>query len=182
LDGASNNWISRICDKIVNEINPTKLVVMWSYTERRELPDTSVTDEYRRTQHVTVSDEQNWHNFMNCLMSVKSAMPHSVHFCIPQFHRQIIDLERSWQDLRGHDWPLDPPRSVAQLESLPPWLVHELKTLHQSYDTIETSLILTNLLNQICVTEVQRKDFARDRHHFGVVTAGWVAQQAAAAL
>jgi len=182
LDGASNNWIARICDKIINEIKPTKLVAMWSYTERRELPDTSLTDEYRRTQNVTASDKQNWHNFMNCLMCVKLAMPHSVHFCIPQFHSQIIDLERSWQNCRGTDWPSEAPDSIDQLLSLPQWIIDELTIVHQLFNAIETSLNLENKLKQLQVVEVRRKDFARDGHHFDLVTAHWVAQQAAALL
>ena len=36
MDGASNQWISRTVTAIVEQVQPTLLVVMWSYTHRRE--------------------------------------------------------------------------------------------------------------------------------------------------
>lgn len=37
MDGASNQWISRTAQDIIQQIAPKHLVIMWSYTHRREL-------------------------------------------------------------------------------------------------------------------------------------------------
>ncbi len=37
MDGASNNWISRRVNDIMQTINPRRMIVMWSYVERREI-------------------------------------------------------------------------------------------------------------------------------------------------
>ena len=36
MDGASNNWIARQAVKILNVVNPTVMVIHWSYLHRRE--------------------------------------------------------------------------------------------------------------------------------------------------
>lgn len=36
MDGASNSWISDRCVELINTINPTNIVVMWSYIHRRQ--------------------------------------------------------------------------------------------------------------------------------------------------
>lgn len=37
MDGASNNWIARQTAKIIKEVAPKNIVILWSYVERREL-------------------------------------------------------------------------------------------------------------------------------------------------
>ena len=70
MDGASNEWIARKTQKIIKEINPTDIVIMWSYTHRREKKDNSLSDEDRRTHVETVDALENAVNFKSCLDSV----------------------------------------------------------------------------------------------------------------
>lgn len=35
LDGASNEWITKTCTSVINEVNPEYIIICWSYPERR---------------------------------------------------------------------------------------------------------------------------------------------------
>lgn len=48
MDGASNEWISRKCLDLLSDLKPRALIVMWSFTNRREDPNNSLPDEDRR--------------------------------------------------------------------------------------------------------------------------------------
>ena len=49
--GASNDWLKRQANYILNEINPIALIIQWSFIHRREKPDTNLSDCERRTYH-----------------------------------------------------------------------------------------------------------------------------------
>jgi hypothetical protein len=59
MDGASNEWIARTAQSIVNSICPMHMVIMWSYTHRRELNDVTLNVENRRLFRI-----QNLLNFL----------------------------------------------------------------------------------------------------------------------
>ena len=185
LDGASNNWIARMCERIAQEINPKRLVVMWTYTERRELPDSSLTDEQRRYQDVTATAEENLQNFWLCHQKTAALAPQAVHFCIPYFHSTWIrkqEIQKRWQNVRDPTWPMAAPDCVQALEDLPQHIRDELHHLHHCYHSIKESLYLQQLLQNKKITTFEPWDLARDGHHFDIVTADWVAQQAACCL
>jgi hypothetical protein len=48
LDGASNDWIARKVNRVIENINPNAIVIQWSFLNRVESSDTSLSDEYRR--------------------------------------------------------------------------------------------------------------------------------------
>lgn len=177
LDGGSNTWIARTCERIVQEINPKRLVVMWSYTERRELPNANLTDEQRRCQDVTATAEENLQNFWGCYQKVIDLAPQSVHFCIPYFHKTLVCKQDLWHKVSDPAWPNTAPDTLAALYSLPQYIRDELQNLHQCYHDLETSLALQQLLRNKKITTFEPQDLARDGHHFDTITADWIAQQ-----
>lgn len=48
MDGASNQWIHRRSLQIIQEIQPKNMVVMWSFFNRRESKNSSISDLERR--------------------------------------------------------------------------------------------------------------------------------------
>jgi hypothetical protein len=73
MDGASNAWISRRAQQIIKEVAPKQLVVLWSYTHRRESPDINLSDEARRLQFEKSNLElDDLKNFINCYTNLKN--------------------------------------------------------------------------------------------------------------
>lgn len=174
LAGAGNEWIADTAERIAAEVNPRHMVIMWSLTRRRQNPDTSLNAEDRRLPYSNSSVEEDWQHFLQCKKRVDSVIT-AVHFAIPEFHAGLAHLTRIWNDMRGPDWPVDPPTFMEELQKLPKHILDEIETVHQCMDricqVIDPNVIKTDLL-----------DRSRDSHHFGLMSAEWVASQAAERL
>jgi len=48
MDGASNEWIARRAVDVYHAVQPSKMIIMWSYFHRRESADVTKSDEDRR--------------------------------------------------------------------------------------------------------------------------------------
>lgn len=178
MDGASNQWISRVTKQILEQVAPKDIVIMWSYTHRREHPDASLSDEDRRIfaikEQKSYNENQDWENFQNCRNSIVSVST-KIQFAVPNFQGlENFNIAECWDRVRAPDWPAA-PTTQSELENLPQWILSELKNLHNCLDVIQ------HALNQDII-EVKKLDSARDGHHFDLITADWVAQQAAALL
>jgi hypothetical protein len=171
LDGGSNEWIARTAEKIVQAVDPAQLVIMWSYTHRREHHDILLSDEDRRIFYNKTSAVDDWENFVKCYTKINS-ISKPVHFAIPGFHSDLLDITECWENIKGVDWPASAPRSLTELYLLPPSILSEIDTLHQCLDKIQQALFAD-------VVVVNNKDLARDGHHFDLNTSEWVATTAA---
>jgi hypothetical protein len=184
MDGASNEWIARATENIVQEIDPAKLVIMWSYTHRRERIKPSLSNEDRRMHSSNCTDLEDWANFLECKKRVDS-ITNSVQFAIPFFcPDQLLSISNDWASIRGNDWPSDPPTTLQELNSLPGWILHELDHLHGKLDNFRAMLSTPQVQLPLptTVTLVTSQDLARDGHHFDLITADWVATQAMSRL
>lgn len=178
LDGASNEWIADSARQIAQTVAPQRMVIMWSYTHRRQHPDTELDAEQRRTESVTATDLENWHNWTQCWQNVCHSAGAAVHLAVPHFHPGQVRMRQTWQDIRGSDWPQRPPQSLADLQALPLWLTQELKSVHGCYDAmLHWFAFKDRMAADHGVTVVENLDWARDGHHFDCVTADWVVQQ-----
>lgn len=176
MDGASNQWISRISKKIIETINPARIAIMWSYTHRREHQNDLLNNEQRRLYSIRSTPQQDWDNFLHCKTNIELGTKHLVQFAIPNFHN--LDIVSIWNNIKGETWPVDPPATAAEFYTLPQWILSEIKHLHNCFDEISSILnIITQ--NQFDFIPVERQDIARDGHHFDSITAEWVAVQAA---
>lgn len=177
MDGASNQWIARTVEKIVCEIDPTNIVIMWSYTHRRESDNNALDDECRRMYFEEKQTELNpaadWQDFLNCKSRVDS-ITKSVQFAVPCFHPEILNVYKCWNSIKGQDWP-PAPNTLKELSLLPQWILNELTDLHNLTHQIQQTLEL-NLFH------VDNLDFARDGCHFDIVTADWIAELALSQL
>lgn len=177
MDGASNQWISRTAKKIVDAVNPHNMVIMWSYTHRREHDDQTLQDEQRKLFSVRSYDSTcDWQDFLKCKDQIESVAHNLVQFSIPKFHLEILDLDETWGNVKGCDWPHQAPTTPEELDNLPTQILDELKNLHSNYQSIKDSLLLSASLTK--VIPVAQQDIARDGHHFDLITAEWVAKQA----
>jgi len=175
MDGASNDWIARKTQAIIKEINPTDIVIMWSYTHRRENKNLLLSDESRRIWAVPDGDIV---NFTSCLDSIKH--PGIKHCVIPEGEYYISDLFNNLTDtynnVKGPLWPQI--NNYDDFLNLPNKVVHELKTVFKLYDfllnsfrEIEENKWFYNMLY------VKQLDYARDYNHFDKLTSQWLVEQ-----
>jgi hypothetical protein len=84
MDGASNNWIARKAQSLIQNIDPDHIILHWSFLHRRELPDSRFNDEYRRVYNVKCTPQDDIDNFKQCLQVLGPAKK-VIHSFIPEF-------------------------------------------------------------------------------------------------
>ena len=151
MDGASNDWISRRALKIVNEITPKNIVIMWSYFHRRESSNIEMDDERRRLHYVS-SYEDDIQHFLNCLEPLQHINNvNIIHSLVP---RASCD-----------DTPLYFGISAAEENKI----LGYTQQIDPRYTELYSSVKFTGM--------VRKLDVARDGHHFGFKTSKWVVDQ-----
>jgi hypothetical protein len=169
MDGASNHWIARRVQTIVDIIHPRYIVILWSYTHRREHANQLLNDEQRRIPYSTTSVEEDYSNWLELLESINPSSTKIVHSTIPDFH-PIINYTDTWNNIKDQSWP-ECPCTIADFENLPKYILDEMKNVHGCYDEIRTQL------ESSIIHIRQRLDCARDHHHFDILTAQWLVSQ-----
>ena len=184
MDGASNRWMKRNIQNILDHVKPELLIVMWSYIHRREDPDTAKSDEDRRIYRD--KDASFWEDvqeFYHCLLTVCGASTSTTvkHFMIPDAFPAFFDAPGVWHHIRGPTWPENMP---DDLDDLPEAIKHEIQHDFKLWDELLVYHKQCKLLHDVkglmrCaqVTSVPRLDLARDGHHFDIVTSRWIADQ-----
>jgi hypothetical protein len=167
MDGASNDWICRRAQQIIDEIQPSVMIILWSYIHRRETMDHIRDDELRRIDRSQASDAEDYQHFQSCVSKVRGVSTQVLHYVIPDFKPNI---DQSWLDIKGPDWPSRPPKSIQELAALPQYLSEEIKQKFYYFD-----LLSVCFEDQACCVQVPRLDIARDGHHFDLLTAQWLA-------
>lgn len=114
---------------------------------------------------------EDWSNYLACRAQVCD-LAKLVEFAVPQFHGQLTSVSQLWAKVSQPGWPAA-PSTVAELQALPD-TVHKILRSCGVSETIEMSLQFDNS----GVKLVPQLDLARDGHHFDLVTADWVAEQA----
>tara|TARA_R110000822_G_C15309055_1_gene492666 strand:+ start:336 stop:1181 length:846 start_codon:yes stop_codon:yes gene_type:complete len=179
MDGASNEWIARKTQEIIKQINPTDIVIMWSYPYRRENKNLLLSDEDRRIDAVKVPFVEDFVNFKSCIDSV--AQFNVKHTAIPHFSadNDLNELVEKYNDVKDVTWP-----SVVtndDFSNLPLDIVTELINDFKVYDRMlelsEMVSIIDYCKSVHDLLEVEQSDYARDYYHFDLVTAKWLVEQ-----
>jgi hypothetical protein len=182
MDGASNEWIARKTQAIIEEINPIDIVIMWSYSHRREIKDVLLIDEDRRTHIETTSALENIINFKSCIDSVShSNITHSV---IPNAYNSqtflINYINTLYNNVADISWPKE-ITNRTKFESIPLYILNELKFKFKIYNEISECIDVIEELDycdRVYKTkQVPQLDYARDYCHFDLVTAKWLVEQ-----
>jgi hypothetical protein len=183
MDGASNQWIARKVDKVCREIIPSVIVIMWSYFQRRELPDHTKSDENRRDYGGRTSDIEDYYDFMSCVKQVnqyKESPTQIMHFTIPDA-QSCSDLQLSWDNFKGPSWPDICPKNTQEFNLLPAFIKDEIINLFDQDRYLQSLLEKNDMFAEYKISEqiieVPRLDLARDAHHFNVKTSEWVSTQ-----
>jgi hypothetical protein len=183
MDGASNDWIARRGCQILSAVKPELLVIQWSYTHRRELPiqDTAAEINQRWRQFYQDIRAQHWPNCES--FESFSDLPLGI--------QKEIQQDPYWPTLitaDDHNRRLDNPGRDAILnddlncenffEN-----VHRIESAKDRTQIIHTFIpgftpdsarmheILEFRMPGLWLPEIRQQDFARDGHHYDIITA-----------
>jgi len=178
MDGASNNWIARQAEEILKTGCPTRMVIHWSYSHRRELPLKPLLDGIWQEFYNNVRGN----DWPDCVSSDNlDQLPVAVRTQLEQQERFAY-----W----SRDYDLD-----------------TMRKLHQANTTVEQDLLNTqHCIDQVCkysnttivhsfipkwhsesaalefysmlrIPEFAQLDWARDAHHYDIKTADYFVAQ-----
>ena len=182
MDGASNDWIFRRACQIQQEIAPEVMIVLWSYTGRREKQDVDLSDEQRRGQSTETTFDQDLQHWIGLVSALCKHTRKIIQGVIPGFHN-VPDPYRIWNQIRGDNWPLC-PTDLDSYNNLEPKIKYELQSTHHCDAILKSIFTLKELglsslqsppfaRGQIIHVETIL-DWARDHHHFDILTAQWL--------
>ena len=136
MNGASNDWISKRVQLIIDNFNPRFILIQWSYCHRRENADITLIDEDRRIHFIRTQDsceifaDLQYLDKQNCIENIlkinNQLSTQVIHSFIPNFIKSD-DAEFIYRELTKHNINFFP--------------------------------------------EQQQIDFARDSHHYDILTA-----------
>ena len=195
MDGASNKWISRKIQDVICIIDPTNIVVQWSYFHRDEMPNANLSDEDRRLYlgsdevrilHTYTNEGSVLEEFLRFKSHIASLPPYVVHTFIQRassadafYQVDTTAMERSWDNIRDESWG-NIPLTVPQLFMLSPAIRTELSNIAfngiNEYKRLKHCVYLPSILQRIIkcnapIKIIPQIDMARDSHHYDVLTA-----------
>jgi hypothetical protein len=192
MDGASNEWIARRAADVYQAVQPSKMIIMWSYFCRRESADTSCTDENRRLFASELSDnhDADIDNFRKCVNIVDLIPADCIHFVIPKADPAVeyeYNLTNTWDNIKGPSWPSLTPLTEEEYQELPDWIIEEIKTVHHCNLFFKQAHQFAKIFSshRLCAGEhhywgpVPELDIARDGYkdgyYFDLLSSHWVA-------
>jgi len=170
MDGASNRWIYRKVQNVINIIDPKNIIIHYSYLHRRELNNTFLSDEERRL-HFDINDisfQDNFDEFSDIFMPLKDKKQ-IIHSFIPGFFSPTKqDLELSWNNIKDESW--------GEIEITQEWYnglddIFKIE-LEKKFSPDKTFLGSVIAFYEMIKNSIMldRIDIARDGHHYDILT------------
>jgi hypothetical protein len=181
MDGASNQWISRKTIEIIKQVAPKIIVIQWSYLQRDELADDTLTDEDRRLHYdgnrKDFDQVEMSYAFVKLVQQVEFAKQNTriIHSFVPKCGINNV-VSDSWSRIGNSqivipNWPKC-PRTFNEFNALDSDLVDKLITFFQMHPGHDTLKIYFELYNNIeFLPEIKKLDLARDGWHYDLLTA-----------
>jgi hypothetical protein len=181
LDGASNEWMVRKINRILEEINPQQLVVQWSYLHRSEDTNINLIDEERRL-FSQCNNDNIWpinqiNNFKNIRSTIKNSTTQIVQSFIP--YALPVPTNNQYKELinsvKGADWPDLIDITLDEFYSIDTEVKKELEDFGILDKLIEylkiKDILAPDDVFDKCIL-INQMDIARDGHHYDHLTAG----------
>jgi hypothetical protein len=181
LDGASNNWIARQVNTIINSYNPKTIVVHWSFISRREKTLTEALDLVWEDYYSKIQ-ERKWprcrtleeikllpDNVQEKLQPIIDTNIWWANYDIESIRRiQHVntDLNEDWKNLQSCIHQVSEQQVTKIIHSfIPGW--------HCGFTTAQEF----NFHEHTSIGEVNQVDYGRDGFHYDIKTAEMFAQQ-----
>lgn len=172
MDGASNNWIARRTEQILNKINPNMLVIHWSFLHRREKSFFETTRVKWREFYASVRDPQ----WPNCDFDSINELPSNILAEIIKIHQwtPATDEERKlFADPANSDYD-DIVNTINCIKYVEKYS-NNTKIVHSfipefAGKTNELFFEYIKKLDINYITEFKKLDLARDGFHYDIKT------------
>lgn len=96
LNGASNDWIFRKLQQLLSYFDPQAIIIHYTFSHRRERPESSWDDNERTECDPYYSCEENLNNWSDNFFKINllTAGTKVVHSFIPNWHTQPVDYSK----------------------------------------------------------------------------------------
>jgi len=95
LNGASNDWIARRVQELLEFFNPKAVIVHYTFSHRRERPFPNWHDDERTECEPIYTDEQNLANWKTNFETIENLSVPVIHSFIPNWHPQPVEYNSS---------------------------------------------------------------------------------------
>lgn len=183
MSGASNDWLARRALDIIEQVRPARLVIMWSFIERRELDVDTVAQKVWREFYQVIRDTQWPHdaNFVDLPQKIQQEIAQKHHD--PRIHIngndisiKIDDDARIHQDYQASDQEniQNFADNIQKVALAMPTAIHAFVPGFCRKD-LETQC--RAVMPDRCLAITPKLDLARDGYHFDIKTSRWIAQE-----
>jgi hypothetical protein len=95
LNGASNDWIARRAQELLQFFNPKCLIIHYTFSHRRERPRIDWHDDERTECEPIYTNEQNLNNWQENFKKITNLEKKTVHSFIPRWHTDPFNYTES---------------------------------------------------------------------------------------
>lgn len=177
MEGASNPWIARMAVDVLATVKPSLLILQWSFLQRDESPDESLSAEDRRLYSIkdlSVSAIVDHFNKSVRAIEDNKGSCRVIHTFGPNVSviKFYNEIQEYWNRLCGADWP-EAPQTVREFDQLPQFILKELKEDRKVIRNFiaEYELLWAVLKDIDFIPPIKIIDYARDHWHFDIETA-----------
>lgn len=175
MDGASNEWIARKALDIIQFIAPKSIIIHWSYTHRREqdkefLIDLQYRKFYNDVRDTAWPDSSRYSDFDQLPQKVQKELIHG--FNMHENMHGVLTL--SDEDLRVEHTTASPDEDMQNtLDCIQSLTQSDCKIIHSFIPEFKPKSqgFFSYLHNIDYILEFPRLDWARDHHHYDILTA-----------
>jgi hypothetical protein len=119
-------------------------------------------------------------NFENCYkqLNTRDSVTNIFNGLIP--HANGLDratFKKNWNNLKDPSWPEQYPKNKTEFFALPEHVQREWISTPGIGENFEMLFMYEELISTIQLTVLENLDFARDYHHFDLVTSRFFAQE-----
>ena len=101
LSGASNDWIARKLQQLLAHFEPTAIILHYTFSHRRERPNTDWFDDERTECEPFYSSQENLDNWIDNFskINLSTAGIKVIHSFIPNWHDKSVDYKQFGNNL-----------------------------------------------------------------------------------
>jgi hypothetical protein len=180
MDGASNNWIARQAQMIINEVAPQHMIIHWSYAHRREAPIGNILDHAWRDFYQAIKDPA----WPDCpTLDHMTLLPEPIQQeiqCNPSYATwtQAVDADHA---RRLHYTDSTVEQDLANMQQCIDLVTGTSTTVIHSFvpgwAEPGANVAVLNFHGAAVVPEFKPRDRARDGHHYDVLTSLYFVDQ-----
>ena len=171
MNGASNNWILQKANELLDQLQPDAIVIHLSYLHRGAKPDSSLSDEDRRLAvRDGAVDTPLWLGQLQqdiSKLNQRRGRTKIIYSFIPGWAVEKT-FANEWAKIAGSAW-CSMPESRTEWNDIPLFVQEELTKFELKDLFLNWSQLLDTM--PLHVPEFEVQDWARDHHHYGLVTA-----------